>query len=462
MPETCQEWLERGEDALSKVKNAEALAAFEEALKLAARPHERALALDGLATIRFRHDEKQQALDLLDEAASLCLATERSDPAGAQIARALAQIWYDKSIVLTTMDRDEAAIATLDQSLTRFLDRVASAVPLGNELLELRRLVARSLNRKGSALHSLERWQESLDCSEEAIRRFQDVDDVVVQRCVARAMRYRAKLFGYLGRQDKEIEGYGELFARFGASSDRQISEAVLIGLEDKMQIYRDQEDFETVVEICDQIIDRYRTESYWPIADSVARTMIRQAVAFGRRGARNKELAAYDNVLRLYGDSPDPTLRLHAGKALMFKAVTLSDADEVSAEMDCYDEVLRRYAEDPDDQVRAVAADALIHKGMSLGAIAEDAAADTGEREIDSEIACYDEAVRRYSDADSIHLKHAVAEALLHKAETLAEVGRTAEASQSVDRLIASYAAEKDRDLQEIVEEARALQAEL
>ena len=67
-----------------------------------------------------------------------------------------------------------------------------------------------------------------------------------------------------------------------------------------------------------------------------------------------------------------------------------------------------------------------------------------------------------RYGEAESIHLKHAVAEALLHKAETLAEVARTAEAAQCLDRLIASYAAIKDSELREIVDDARALQAEL
>jgi tetratricopeptide (TPR) repeat protein len=461
MPETCRGLLEQGEEALAKFNNAEAQAAFEAALKRATLPQERALALDGIATIHFRNDEKERALALFEEAIALCLSAD-AEPADGQTARALAQSWYDKAIVLRTLDRDEDAIATLDHALDRFLDRVTSAVPLGAELKELRRFVAKSLNMKASALGSLERLQESLDCYEEAIRRFQDIDDVAIQRAVARAMRWRARLFGDLGRLDKEIGGYDELFARFGPSADHQVSEVVLTGLENKMQIYRDQEDFESVIEVCDQIIERYRSETYWPIVDTVARTMVRQAVALGRRGARNKELAAYDAVLRLHGGSPDPSLRLHGAKALMFKAVSLNDADEVAAEIECYDEIVRRYADDADREVRVVAADALIHKGISLGAIAEDAAEDTGEREIDPEIACYDEVLSRYGMDESVPLKRAVAEALLHKAETLSEVARTAEATQCLDRLIAGYAAIDDPDMQEIVEDARALQAEM
>jgi tetratricopeptide (TPR) repeat protein len=461
MATSFQDHLDRGEQALDKFRNQEAVPEFEAALKAASLPHERALALEGLATIAFRNSEHERALELLDQAASACLPGGRT-PIDGETASALAHVWHERGVLLLAMNRMEEVIETLDQSLSRFLDRVTSVTLPSEDWQKLRRTVARTLNTKGSALDQLHRLAESLECYEEVIRRFQDVDDLKLQRSVARAMRRRAWLFGHLGRQDKEIEGYDELFTRFGPSTDRQISETVLNGLETKMSLYRDQEDFETVIEICDQIIDRYRDVSYWPIADTVARTMVRQAVAFGRRGARNKELAAYDNVLREYGESSDPSFRIHGAKALMFKAVTLGDADEVSAEMECYDEVVRRYAEDPASEVRAVAADALIHKGMSLGAIAEDAAEDTGVREVDPEIACYDEVLFRYGKDESVHLKRAVAEALIHKSETLMDAGRTAEAAGCLDSLLAGYAAIDDRELREIVNDARALKAEI
>jgi tetratricopeptide (TPR) repeat protein len=216
------------------------------------------------------------------------------------------------------------------------------------------------------------------------------------------------------------------------------------------------------VIEICDQIINRYKPDTHRQTADRVARTMIRQAVALGKRGDPAKELSNYDEVVQLHGDSAEPVLRTHAAKALMFKAVTLNDADQSGAEMECYEEVLRRFAEDRDHEVRAVAADALIHKGMSLGAIAEDAAEDTGVREIEAEIACYDEVVARYGEEEPIVLRRAVAEALLHKAETLLEAERTGEASASLELLLSRYAAIEDEEIQDIVKEARTLKAEI
>jgi tetratricopeptide (TPR) repeat protein len=252
------------------------------------------------------------------------------------------------------------------------------------------------------------------------------------------------------------------MLERFGGSDDPDLTEIVLDALERKMRIYRDQEDLEMVVEICEQIINRYKSDTHRRTADTVARMMIRQAVALGKRGDHAKELSIYDEVIRLHAGSAEPMLRTHAAKALMFKAVTLNDADQSAAEMECYEEVLQRFAEDIDDEVRAVAADALIHKGISLGAIAEDAAEDTGVREIEAEIACYDEVVKRYGEDDSIHLKRAVAEALLHKGETLLEAGRVGGASACLDGIIAAYAAIDDRDLEEIVKDARELKAQI
>jgi hypothetical protein len=145
-----------------------------------------------------------------------------------------------------------------------------------------------------------------------------------------------------------------------------------------------------------------------------------------------------------------------------MFKAVTLNDADQTAAEMECYEEVIRRYAEDADTSVRAVAADALIHKGISLANLAEDAAGDSGVRDIEPEIACFDEVVTRYGDDDALDLKRAVAEALLHKGESLLETGQTGAGIACLDAVIDGYGSIKDKELRELVKDARDLKAEI
>src|SRR5690348_3011947 len=92
MAASFRDHLNRGEEALGKFRNEDALPEFEAALKLAKLPHERALALDGLATICFRNNENEQALALLDQAASVCLPGGKT-PIDGETASALARVW---------------------------------------------------------------------------------------------------------------------------------------------------------------------------------------------------------------------------------------------------------------------------------------------------------------------------------------------------------------------------------
>ncbi len=404
-------------------------------------------------------EDNDRALAFLDQAIAACRPHESS--ADVNTSYALAKSWDDKAILLTMTHKEEEALPVLNDLLRRFLDRVTDT-PKTERELELCIVVARALRNKASLLLRLEQIDALIACYEEIIRRFGGATDHRLLRHVARAMYWRAVYLGDTGRQDKEVEGYDALIARFGDSRNESITEAVLEGFERKTRIYQDQEDQEMVVEICDDLIRRYGTHADWHVANYVARAMIRRAVALGKQGQHGKELAGYDAVVRQYGDSAEDILRKHAAKALMFKAVTLNDADQTAAEMECYDEVLRRYAEDADASVRAVAADALIHKGISLANLAEDAAGDAGNRDIAPEIACFDEVVARYGEDPAVDLMRAVAEALLHKGETLLETSQTDAGLACVEAVIDGYGAINDKELRELVKDARALKAEV
>ena len=458
MATSFAEHFERARQAREDRERVVARAECEAALSVATAPYEKALALDGLAEIYFFQDEKERAFELLDQAVATCLPDD--SPKDVNTGYALAQAWHDKAVFLIMMHRDEEALRVLEQLLHRLLDRVTDT-PRSKWELEFCTLVARALGSQRTLLIDLRQINESIECSDEVIRRFGGAKDDRLLRQVARAMFWRAVHLGDTGRQDKEVEGYDDLVARFGASDNESIIETVLDGLERKTRLYQDQEDHEMVVEVCDDTIRRYGGNPEWRVADHVARAMVRHAVALGKQGQHSKELAGYDAVVQRYGDSVEDILRKHAAKALMFKAVTLNDADETAAEMECYDEVLRRYAEDPAARVRAVAADALIHKGISLANLAEDAAGGAGNRNIEPEIACFDEVVTRYGNEDEMDLKRAVAEALVHKGEALLETGETSAGIACLDAVIDGYGAIKDGELREIVKDARELKAE-
>lgn len=459
MATTFEEHFKRARQALDDRERGVARVECEAALAVATEPYQKALALDGLADTYFFADERDRALELLDQAIAICLPQDSPDNVNTSCA--LAQSWEDKASFLAMMNREEEALSVADELLNRLLDRVTD-MPQSDRELDFCVAVARALRTKASLLIGLEHVDGLIACYEEIIKRFGGATDDRLLSHVARAMYWWAVYIGDAGRQDKEVEGYDALIARFGDSRNKSIMEAVLYGFDRKTRIYQDQEDHEIVVEICDDLIRRYGEESDWRVADPVARAMIRRAVALGKQGQTGKELAGYDMVVQRYGDSPEDILRRHAAKALMFKAVTLNDADQTATEMECYDEVLRRYADDPDPQVRAVAADALIHKGISLANLSEDAAGDAGGRDIGPEIACFDDVVARYGEDDAVDLQRAVAEALLHKGETLLEAGQTDAGIACLDAVIDGYGAIKDKELRELVKDTRALRAEV
>ena len=449
--------MENGEVAYSDDRYADALAGFETALKSATEPHQCAAALDRMANACYHLKDDKRAFALLDEAIEAALPTADASTAS---ALALARAWYDKGGMMAQMGKGPAALDTLDLLIDRFADRASGGLERDQD--ELRYMVVLAMNLKASGLAKLDRTRDAIACYDEMIRRFAPVTEVSIEALISRVMINRAWLLGDLGRQDQEIAACDALVARYGDNHLLRVSHTIIDALTTKHQCYRDQEEFEKALEAADEIIRRYSFDPGNGIAERVARTMIRRANYLNKLARSEEELAGYDTVSQMFGHFEEADVRIHAAKALMFKAVSLNEADQSAAEMGCYEEVLRRFAEDPDDEVRAVAADAFIYKGMSLGAIAEDAAEEIGVREVEAEIACYDEAIKRYGGDQSIHLQRAVAEALLHKAEALLEAGRIGEALPCLDRIVGAYSAIGDEELAETVKEARAFKAEI
>lgn len=89
--------------------------------------------------------------------------------------------------------------------------------------------------------------------------------------------------------------------------------------------------------------------------------------------------------------------------RALFYKGVTLGQMGRNEEEFACYDEVLKRYSDAPEAELREQVAKALVNKGVSLGRMGRN----------EEEIACYDEVLKRYGDAPEADLREQVANAL-------------------------------------------------
>src|SRR5205814_2296673 len=96
------------------------------------------------------------------------------------------------------------------------------------------------------------------------------------------------------------------------------------------------------------------------------------------------------------------------------------------------YDEVVRRFGDAPESALRELVAQSLVNKGTALGGLLRS----------DEEIAAYDEVVAHFSDATEPALREQVVKALVNKMRALSDARRAEEASAVRESLVRRFGA--------------------
>ena len=162
----------------------------------------------------------------------------------------------------------------------------------------------------------------------------------------------------------------------------------------------------------------------------TAASTLLQRGVALGATGLTEGELAAYDEVLRRFGESETPALLEQVAKALVNKGVRLSTLGRTEEELVAYDEVLRRFGESEATVLLEQTARALFNKGTALGALGR----------TEEELAAYDEALRRFGESEAPVLLEPVARALFNKGVRLGTLGRMEEELVVYDEVLRRF----------------------
>lgn len=459
MNQSFDELLATADDLLKERERDRALPVLEAAMAAARTLGEKALTLHRMAWMRFDPDDKSVFAGLLEQAIPLAEAHLQSDPEDSRAALALAESWHDKANFTFSAAQEAEEIALIGVLLDRFLE---TAIRAPRDLYDrhLRRVVARALRHKASHL-AFTHSRESVAVYDDLLRRFQDIDDPWLWPIVAAGAVWRALELATLGRTDEQIAAYDDVIARYDHVDDRHMREIVLDARTQRLLAHIKREDFTAAVEACDELLTHYADSTSYQMVDAIARTLISKGDALDKLGKLEQALACYDRVIETWASDKDKWLRMHAADALLAKGVSLGEAGQGAAEIACYDELQRRYAKDEDKLVRAVAAHALVFKGLCLRAAAADAAKATGAPETEAEIACYDQVIDRFGGENWVRSRRAVAEALLHKGESLLETGRATEAAACFDA-IEELSARRIYDplLEDVLEDARALRA--
>jgi tetratricopeptide (TPR) repeat protein len=86
---------------------------------------------------------------------------------------------------------------------------------------------------------------------------------------------------------------------------------------------------------------------------EQIARALFHKGAALGELGHAQDELAAYDEVIRRFGDSSEPGLREQVAKALFNKGITLSQINRMDDAAEVCDDVISRFGGAPEAEIR-------------------------------------------------------------------------------------------------------------
>ena len=208
----------------------------------------------------------------------------------------------------------------------------------------------------------------------------------------------------------------------------------------------------------------------------AVAQAFSNQAVAALRSGHFRPALEAFSDVLARFAEVRVPGIEVHIGTALLNKGYLHGKLEEPEEAIAAYDEAVRRFGDSPVPDVRLCVAMCLRNLGSTLAArgspestrsavavwndlidrFGEDGAPDIqlqvasaltkkagAELEMgrgQAVVAACGEVVRRYGTVDSLDLRREVAHALELKAMSLNRMGRGREALETCEILVRDF----------------------
>ena len=230
-------------------------------------------------------------------------------------------------------------------------------------------------------------------------------------------------------KSDEKLAAY-ELAIRFADKRNnpsprlaRAASNAMVLNGNELAALHRP----EQAVAAYDALLRRFGDAEEPVLREQVARALVNKGITLGELKRRDEEIAAYDQVLLRFGESREPGLSKQVARALVNKGITLGLLDQGEAAIAAYDEVLRRFGTYQELALRESVAIALVTKGFQLGRL------DRGEEEI----VVYDEVLRRFGEDVEPALREQVALALFQKGLRLSTLSRGEEEIATYDALL-------------------------
>jgi tetratricopeptide (TPR) repeat protein len=165
-------------------------------------------------------------------------------------------------------------------------------------------------------------------------------------------------------------------------------------------------------------------------VGKTLAEALHSKAMALDELERHNEEIRVYDDIVKRFGESPDPELQGQVASALGYKTITLGQLDRREEAIAVCNEVVRRFGESSDPALQRWVGWALVNKGVALGRL---------ERHGEG-IPIYDEVVRRFGESPDPRVQVQVARALVNKGFALGKLRRHEEALAECDEVMKHF----------------------
>ncbi len=178
---------------------------------------------------------------------------------------------------------------------------------------------------------------------------------------------------------------------------------------------------------------------------EAEGRKLLHTGAALLERKRLEEAMAAFDEVVRRCGESPEPAHFDLAAKALMGRGAVFLELELFDDALEVCEVVVRRYGVAYEPMAHEASAEILTRKGTALG----------GEGRPQDALAAFNEVVRRFGTNEAPVLVGLVAKAMFHKGYALDELGRPEEALAAYDEVARRYGASDEPNLLSVVGKA-------
>ena len=230
--------------------------------------------------------------------------------------------------------------------------------------------------------------------------------------------------------KEREFERVIEIGDHFMASGgvDASLMPESLIAyiLHMKAIAYEKLGDFQGVVAVCNEMVERFDETGDQTLLARMARVLIHGARARDELGELGLAVSAYEEVITRFGSSKSPDFQFPVALALLKKGDMQVQLGELGLAVGAYEEVITRFGSSDTPEIQVLVALALSQKGdmqVHLG-------------ELGSAVLAYDEVITRFGSSDAPEIQVLVAWALSQKGMMQIKMGRAEEALQMCEEL--------------------------